>query len=76
MILMVAVNPLYGSILLIISGLISIVIPLKLLHKSKNNSYETINNQLSPKLILTETLSNESLTLFGYLKLNSSRMIE
>lgn len=66
-ILMVAVNPLYGSILLIVSGLISIVIPLKLLHKSKNNSYETINNQPSPKLILKNkfnTIYFQKLILF------------
>ncbi|MFL2745858.1 MAG: MMPL family transporter [Dehalococcoidia bacterium] len=46
-ILMVAVNPLYGSILLIISGMISIVIPLKLLQNPKSNSSPTITNESS-----------------------------
>ena len=66
-ILMVAVNPLYGSILLIVSGMISIVIPLILLQNPNNNSSQTMNNPSSLNLFLNNKFNTnffEKLILF------------
>ena len=53
-ILMVAVNPLYGSILLILSGMISIVLPYILLNYAKKNNYKTTHGQPSPNTHLKD----------------------
>jgi len=53
-ILMIAVNPLYGSILLILSGIISIVLPYILLNYAKKNNSKTTQGQPSPNTLLKD----------------------